>query len=336
MLERYFGSGVEVTSENAWAHAYRLLLWIDRSTGLAHCYESDKAQPGRPWYARSLAFHAWVAKALGTTPNELGGRIDWLFREGTALMAQAIVAQTAARTQKADVQRSGFAGQGMPEPGQDPELELLIRDALAPWLSSTPPPEALRALTERIRTYLNQENKRKNLVGEGFEDVLAFIMARLPGAEKFRVMIRPFLHEVPGFHKPAVGQKPRRVDLAVLLPSGRRVLLTAKWSVRADREEQFGVDYETYSRLENLGETFDFVLLTNEFDAARLVAACRRRVANADLFSRVVHVNPEGPMAAYGPELRRSARELPEELARGRLVSLEKWLQELLTEASQN
>ncbi len=155
-------------------------------------------------------------------------------------------------------------------------------------------------------------------------------MARLPGANKYRLLIRPFLHEIPGFHKPPVGQKPRRVDLAVLLPNARRVLVTAKWSVRADREEQFGVDYEAYARLENLGKTFDFVLVTNEFDAARLVAACRRRVANADLFSSVVHVNPDGPRAAYGSELRRSARELPDQLAKRRLMSLEQWLQELL------
>ena len=31
----------------AWKHVYRLLLWIDSTTGLAHCYESDKSQPGQ-------------------------------------------------------------------------------------------------------------------------------------------------------------------------------------------------------------------------------------------------------------------------------------------------
>src|SRR5947208_1964025 len=64
LLERYFAQGGAVTAANAWQHTYRLLLWIDRTTGLAHCYESDKCQPGRPWYARFLAFHDWVAAAL--------------------------------------------------------------------------------------------------------------------------------------------------------------------------------------------------------------------------------------------------------------------------------
>src|SRR5688500_1029560 len=81
LLLRYFRGAANVTPSNAWAHVYRLLLWIDRTTALAHCYESDKAQPGRAWYARSLAFHKWVSDALGVAPAELGGAIDWLFRE---------------------------------------------------------------------------------------------------------------------------------------------------------------------------------------------------------------------------------------------------------------
>ncbi|MGH3773789.1 MAG: hypothetical protein ACRDRW_20765, partial [Pseudonocardiaceae bacterium] len=59
LLGEYFttvvASSGELTAGSAWQHVYRLLLWIDRTTNLAHCYESDKCQPGRPWYARSLA-----------------------------------------------------------------------------------------------------------------------------------------------------------------------------------------------------------------------------------------------------------------------------------------
>ena len=69
----------EIGPADAWTHVYRLLLWVDQTTGLGHCYESDKSQPGKRWYARSLAFHDWVSSALGTTPGELGSRIDWLF-----------------------------------------------------------------------------------------------------------------------------------------------------------------------------------------------------------------------------------------------------------------
>ncbi|MGH8534041.1 MAG: hypothetical protein ACREV1_15310, partial [Gammaproteobacteria bacterium] len=72
LLARYFDAAQTITSVNAWQHVYRLLLWIDRTTALAHCYESDKAQPGRAWYARSLAFHAWVSNALNVSPADLG------------------------------------------------------------------------------------------------------------------------------------------------------------------------------------------------------------------------------------------------------------------------
>src|SRR3970040_1235966 len=80
LLSRYFEGAGNVTSVDAWQHIYRLLLWIDRTTALAHCYESDKAQPGHPWYARSLAFHSWVSDALHTAPANLGRHVDWLFR----------------------------------------------------------------------------------------------------------------------------------------------------------------------------------------------------------------------------------------------------------------
>ena len=79
LLARYFTTAEDVNAGNAWQHVYRLLLWIDRTTSLAHCYESDKAQPGRAWYARSLAFHAWISEKLNTTPATLGNQIDWLF-----------------------------------------------------------------------------------------------------------------------------------------------------------------------------------------------------------------------------------------------------------------
>jgi hypothetical protein len=100
--------------------------------------------------------------------------------------------------------------------------------------------------------------------------------------------------------------------------------------VRADREEQFGVDFEAYARLEDAGRDFEFVLVTNEFDAARLLAACERRSQNAPLFTKVVHVNLDGPRAAYGTDgLRGAALGLDELVADGRLVSLREWLRDL-------
>jgi hypothetical protein len=333
MLEEYFAQAGEVRPGNAWQHVYRLLLWIDPTTGLAHCYESDKSQPGRPWYERTLAFHDWVSQALDTTPAGLANEIDWLFRRGTELLAGVIAGQVERRAARAALQRRPYEGRGVPPPGEDPVLERILHEELAPYLSEQPPTSVMQRLTERMRTHFSQENKRKNLVGEGFEDVLSFIIGRLRGAERFELPTRRLLSQLPGFRQPPQGEKERKVDLAILGPEQERTLVTAKWSVRADREEQFRTDYTWYTRLNELRRPFSFVLITNEFDAARLVAACDTWGENAPLFSSVVHVNPTGPQAVYRSRGRRGAAVmLHERIESRRLTSLEHWLTSLLSD----
>jgi hypothetical protein len=99
--------------------------------------------------------------------------------------------------------------------------------------------------------------------------------------------------------------------------------------VRADREEQFGVDFEWYARMESSGEGFDYVLITNEFDAARLLAASTRRVPGRRLFDAVVHVCPDAVLAAYGAGGRGAAEQLPDLIRSGRIQALSQWLNAL-------
>jgi hypothetical protein len=325
LIERFFHDR-SVDVDGAWQDVYRLLLWIDRTTGLAHCYESDKAQPGRRWYARSLAFHAWVSEALRVPPSELGQHIDWLFREATERLAAAAVAQQAARAKVALAQRERWADQGFPEPGDDPELRDILERLMDPDPARRPEEAEIRHIIQELRAHFANENKRKNLLGEGFEDVLAAILGRLPGGGPASIWARRVLHEIPGFRQPPGAEKPRKVDLGLVTRNGRRALVSAKWSVRADREEQFGVDFDTYARLEDSGEDFDFVLVTNEFDAARLLSACDRRVPGRQLFDHVVHVNPEAVLAVYADGERGAAARLPELVSSGRLMPLSQWL----------
>lgn len=326
LLDRYFSIHRTVEPDKAWLHVYCLLLWIDRTTALAHCYESDKAQPGRPWYARSLAFHDWLATALHITPAQLGDSIDWLFREAIAdLTHQAVALRSAAY----ELQRAPYVGRGFPEPGEDPELAGIIREMLSPWLDCPPPDKELRRLTRRVHAHLGQENKRRNLVGEGFEDVIAAIVTRLGGTESLTVCNRILLHDLPGFHAPTPSEKSRKVDLTIL-GEGQRNLVSVKWSIRADREEQFSSDFEAYARLESAGQNFSYTLITNEFDAARLKAACERRRQNGLLFSHVVHINPQGVLAAYGESGRGAARQIRDHIESGRLMDLATWLRSLM------
>lgn len=331
LLAEYFGERGNPTPADAWQDLYRLLLWIDRTTGLAHCYESDKSQPGRHWYARSLAFHVWVSRALGAAPSELQAEIDWLFKRAIEDFAAAVTRAKIREAEAASDQRKPYANLQIPEPGEDPELVAIVEDVLEPYLKAKPSAAAWRLLTERVRAHLTQENKRKNLVGEGFEDTLAAIIARIPGDAGLVPNTRVPIEAIPGFNPPRKNEKPKKVDLHVMnARSGHRTLVTAKWSIRADREEQFASDFESYARLESAGEPFDYVLLTNEFDPARLVAACERRTAGRELFTQVVHINTDGLRAAYGESPRRSAADAVNYIDSGRLVSLASWLRRLL------
>lgn len=328
LLERYFATAGVVTASNAWQHVYRLLLWIDRTTGLAHAYESDKSQPGRPWYPRTLAFHDWLSREMGTEPSLLGMDLDYLFKQAAEDLARAAGRDN---REKAAAQRAAYEGRDFPIPGEDPELVEIIATGLAYWLAEEIPDDAWRSVTERIHAHIGQENKRANIVGEGFEDTLAALIGRLPGADGWTIRNRVELGDIPGFN-PQTGEaeKRKKVDLVLWDATGsERVLVTAKWSVRSDREEQFRSDFEAYVRL-NTGRPFRYVLVTNEFDAARLKAACESVGGNAPLFERVVHVNPDGVLAAYGAQLRRSARTLPELVASGRLLPLADWLEDVL------
>ena len=328
LLTRYFTGAKDVTTANAWQHVYRLLLWIDRTTAVAHCYESDKAQPGRAWYARSLAFHSWISQELNTTPAALGEQIDWLFREAVKDLANKSLAN---RTATYIAQRAPYEGRNFPEPGEDPGLASIIRESLGRWMTKAPPEAEYCNLTRRITVYMSQENKRRNLVGEGFEDVIASILRRLPFSSDFDLRNRSFLHDLPGFYASSPNEKAKRVDLA-MISGNHRTLISAKWSIRADREEQFQSDFDTYARLESLGRDFTYTLITNEFDAARLKAACERRRQNAPLFTHVVHINPAGVLAAYAETDRGSANLVRVHIENGRLMSLQSWLEVLKTQ----
>ena len=320
LLDEYFNQAGPVTPENAWTHVYRLLLWIDRTIGLAHCYESDKAQPGRPWYYRTRNFHGWLARHLGCRPMEVAERIDWLFRRAAKELAVA-------REREVRIIEADPEGREFPRPGEEPDLLLLLREVFGELLVREPSDEDWLRIVLRIQAYVGEENKRNNLTGEGFEDTLAALMRRLPGADRWTIRTRVLLQDVPGFNPQGEVEKEARVDLALWRP-GERKLVTAKWSVRADREGQFRTDFGVYVRA-NTGPPFGHILVTNEFDGARLKHACERVEGNALLFTDVVHVNPEAVLATYGATARGAAKALPGFVDRGRLSSLAQWLQGL-------
>lgn len=332
LLDLWFADRPAVELGHAWQEVYRLLLWVDATTGLAHCYESDKAQPGRPWYGRSLAFHVWLSDRFGVEPTELAEELDWMFRQAVRDLAAR---QRAGLSEKAQAQRAPYADRDLPEPGADPELAEIIEDELADWLREPPPEEVWTRVVTLVQAHLSQENKRRNLTGEGFEDVVVALVNRLGADSGVRARTQVRLGDLDGFYPTREGDKAKLIDLVVENDrTGDRALVTAKWSVRSDREEQFKSDFEAYTRLQSDNRPFGHVLVTNEFDPARLVRACESRTQNAPLFTHVVHVQPRGVLAAYrdaeGAIRHKTQRKVREYVEAGRLIGLDDWIAQLL------
>lgn len=325
LIDEYFSKRSAPDAHTAWKDVYRLLLWVDQTTGLAHCYESDKSQPGKNWYARSLAFHDWVSTSLGVSPTRLAEEIDWLFRRATLDLAAEVLRRANAQIAAAARQRQPYEGRRFPKPGEDPELVAIVKEVLGDHLSSEPAPERWQLLVQRIRQYLALENKRRNLVGEGFEDVLAATIKRSPGGAKLDIHTRNLLHELPGFNRPRHGEKPNKVDLAIMRP-GTRTLVTAKWSLRADREKQFATEFAEYVQSRSDAQPFEYVFATNEFDPARLMRACENLATNAYMFTHVVHMNTDALKATYGKAEEATQRKVIAHIDSGRLISLGKWI----------
>jgi hypothetical protein len=326
LIEKYLAE----SDEAPWLCVYRLLLWTDKTTGLAHCYESDKCQPGKPWHPRSLRFHDWASAALNVAPRGLADRIDWLFRHTADDYSRYVVQQYQTLLRRAKHQRAPFAGRDFPEPGEDPAIVEIIREVLGNRLAQEPSTDEWRRLTQQIRELIAVENKRKNLVGEGFEDVLSAVVRKFDVASALDVRARCPLSSVSGFANTRVGDKPTKVDLAVVRKGdGQRTIVTAKWSIRADRERQFSSEYADYVRAKSDIRPFDYVLLTNEFDPARLLRACEFSGGNAPMFARVVHINPDALHAVYGSGPEPTMKRVLESLDSGRLVSLDAWLASL-------
>ena len=324
LIEEFFNTK---GADAHWRNVYRLLLWADKTTGLAHCYESDKSQPGKPWYPRSLRFHDWLSDALASTPAEVGHQIDWLFQRVAEDYSLELMRRLDAQRLKAAKQLEPYAGKGFPEPGTDPDIVDVVMDVLGAKLSP-PTPEEWRTLTLRIREVVALENKRRNMVGEGFEDLLSTMVRRIDENNTMSVAARSLLGDIPGFRNAQKGGKAIKVDLALVRKHDEeRTLVTAKWSIRADRERQFKSDFDDYVGANMWQRSFKYVLVTNEFDPARLVRACEQLATNAPLFSEVVHIAPAAIQATYGSQPKeRRMREVMKYIDEGRIIGLDDWL----------
>jgi hypothetical protein len=312
VIEQYLAKTPEpLDAGSAWRHVYRLLAWIDPTTGLVHVYESDKTQPGRTWHARALRATTYIAEQLGVPRTGLREAIDVLFKASIGELAR----RDGLRVAEASVPYAST------EAEEDPSGVVAL---IEKHLEGAEAHSRAQAIATEVRRHIAVENKRKNIIGEGFEDVVGVLLQRVARLPPERLHFRARLSDLPGFRAPSSRRKEKRPDVAVVTPGQRTdYLISTKWSVRADREDQFADEYQFYADQLAQKSAPEKILITNEFDRARLVSAVE---SPRFRFDRVVHIEPALLQAAYGEG---EIAELSRILRQRKLISLREFLEEM-------
>jgi len=285
VLKAYLSDTASITAADAWIHVYRCLLWMNEGAGLAHIYDSNHMQPGGVFHGRAVRFTELLCRAWGITRRELPERIDILFG--------GCVAELKRR------QEDTVVGESI-----DPETESELISAIEAVLRSEELPAGrIPAVSRNIeslsRHFFTIGNKRKNALGEGFEDLLLLLLQRVARIPVAKLSMRTPVSKLPGFRRAAPrrrgerGGREPRPDIAVIEDNITHVITTAKWSMRQDRETQFQSEFNSYQMNKVQPTELRFVLITNEFDIARLKNVLRATPTGAGgyIFHNVYHVS---------------------------------------------
>jgi len=345
ILRKHFAEAGTITAEIAWKFIYRELLWIDGSTGLAHLYESDKAQQGRRWYDRTVVFTDMLCERFGNiSREELKQQIDRLFRavlekairnpEATADVddLREVLTTSQAQVEFPDeiVQATIGASQDhtteryVPDPDLVAEFAALL---VSRGQMALPVAQSLaRELVVKARLYFAVERKRQNVLGEGFEDLLQLLMVQVGHVPGNYIRVRLPAPALPGFQRPTQRERNESPDIAIVRNDQTELLASVKWSLRHDRQKQLSDELDSYLDLLSQDEFPQYVLITNEYDPGRLINTdgLNRR---GHRISCIYHTNLELLLGALRDHSR--AKDLNPLIAAGRLQSIEDFLNDL-------
>ena len=158
--------------------------------------------------------------------------------------------------------------------------------------------EIARRIAGLSRDFFTIGNKRKNALGEGFEDLLEILLQRVAQIPADKIKLRTPVSKLSGFRRVAPsrpGEKRKREphpDIAIVEGDITHVIATAKWSMRQDRETQFQSEYNSFQLNKIQPTELTYVLITNEFDLARLknVATAMPGSAGGYIFHNIYHI----------------------------------------------
>lgn len=281
VLEEYLATAGELTAANAWEHVYKCLLWWNQAAGLAHIYDSNHMQPNGGFHSRAVRFTDALCQEWGVTRRELPPLMDRLFRGCVEVL-----------------RRTGGAT-------PDPEIESELTGAIERILTAEGLPAArvgpvARQIEVASRDFFTVGNKRKNALGEGFEDLLHILLQRVSRVPPGKIALRQPVSALPGFRRAAPrirgtrSERQPHPDIAIYENDITHVITTAKWSIRQDRETQFQSEFSSYQRNRTQTTELRFVLITNEFDVARLdnIARASPTGAGGYIFHQIYHISP--------------------------------------------
>lgn len=327
VLAEYFAQAGEVTIENAWEHVYRCLLWKNEAAGLAHIYDSNHMQEGGVFHARAVRFTEELCRRWNVSRADLWGQIDFLFKGCVAELRRQAAA-------KAEAVGTGLLlGEAEDAVGHS-ELTAQILELLhQAGLDGDGAAKTATAIEALARDYLTIGNKRKNALGEGFEDLLYLLLTDVAGVPESKVALRQSVSQLPGFRKlppaPKGQKRPHqpKPDLALVEGGITHVITTAKWSIRQDRQRQFASEFDAYQKSKIQSTELRFSLITNEFDIARLSndADAIPTGVGGYIFHNIYHINLEMLEATHGGKLGRVGGHI----ATGKIRSLSDFLAEM-------
>lgn len=317
VLTEYFEIAGKVDAENAWEHVYKCLLWMNEATGLAHIYDANHMQPGKFFHARAVRFTEELCKAWNIQKRELPELIDKLFKGCVAEWRKARLASPAPidKDIESDLKTS---------------IEEILKNEGVERARAEDAAKRIEALSHDFFTI---GNKRKNALGEGFEDLLWMLLQRVAKVSGDKAALRTPVSKLPGFRKAAPrrpGAKREREphpDLAFFDAGVTQIIVTAKWSMRQDRETQFHSEFAAYQRGKTQPTELQFALITNEFDTARLdnVARAIPTGAGGYIFHVIYHINPALLLATQQEKIGAVAHWI----GAGKIRSLSDWLNEM-------
>jgi hypothetical protein len=338
ILKQHLAESGTLTAQDAWRFIYRELLWIDGSTGLAHLYESDKAQPGRPWYDRSVVFTDMLCDQFGgISRDELKLYIDRLFRacleiliQGHATegadedLAETLTVLRTVRSEPSELKLNSTTDSEREILTYTPDISLVMEfAALLQQHTKIPQLEAesfARELVARARLYFTVERKRQNVLGEGFEDLLQLLVAKVSHVSDKYIRVRQRANHLPGFQSAnSTRERIEAPDIAIVRDERTQLLASVKWSLRHDRQKQLSDELDCYADLLSQQAFPRYVLITNEYDPGRLVNTdgLSRRGQKVDC---IYHVSLELLMGALHDHER--IKDIRPLIATGRLRSI--------------